>query len=209
MRLFLSSYRAGNYAERLVELFGEGCKVALISNAKDYKTADERNQSVADVMKFLQDLGFDVDELDLRKYFNSKQDWRKYLKNYGAIWLSGGNTFVLCRALAAAGLNDAITEMVHNDELAYGGESAGAILATPSFYGVEHGDDPDVLPEGYTAPTPWEGLGLVSYHIVPHFGTWDAAGQMINVLEAKDLQYVTSTDSEVMIVDGNKEEKLV
>jgi hypothetical protein len=44
MRLFLSSYRAGNYPDKLADLFGK-TKVAVISNAKDYKSPGERKNS--------------------------------------------------------------------------------------------------------------------------------------------------------------------
>jgi dipeptidase E len=103
MRLFLSSYRAGDYPDKLIQLFGKNCKVAVITNAKDDKISSERHESVAEVINFLRELGFKPIEIDLRKYFKESNFSKKDLKNYQAIWLAGGNTFVLVRALKKYG----------------------------------------------------------------------------------------------------------
>ena len=209
MKLFLSSYRAGNHADRLVGLFGIGAKVVVVSNAKDYKSEAERQQSIDDFLRFLRELGFDVVDLDLRKYFGKTTDWAAYLAGFDAVWLAGGNTFVLRRALAKAGFDNAVIEYVRADKIAYGGESAGAIMATPDFIGVEFGDDPHVLPAGYSEPTPKTGLSLVGYDIVPHYQSeWAGAAEMEAALRKAGKAFKTLTDTQVIIVDDDHVEVL-
>jgi dipeptidase E len=209
MRLFLSSYRAGRYESQLVRLLGEGARLAVITNAKDDKADEERLESVRDVLMFLEGLGFIATELDLRTYFKVSPSWPAYFGDYEAVWLAGGNTFVLRRALDAAGLTAPLTELVRQGRLGYGGESAGAIMATPSLTGVQYGDDPDILPVGYTAPTPWAGLGIIDTHLVPHFSSnWDGAAEMVVALEAEGKPYRTMTDEQAFIIDGERQELL-
>jgi dipeptidase E len=209
MRLFLSSYRAGDYDEELVQLFGKNTKVAVITSAKDDKNNQERKESVSEVIEFLKSLGFKPLEIDLRKYFKSSNFTKNDLKEYRAVWVAGGNTFVLRRSLKQSGADKVLDDLVRKNEIIYGGESAGAILATPTFTGVEFGDDPNIVPEGYRKEIIWEGLGIVPYHIVPHYrSAWEGSKDMIKKLKEKNLEYKTITDNQAMVIDGDKEELL-
>jgi dipeptidase E len=99
--------------------------------------------------------------------------------------------------------------MVRNNEIIYGGESAGAILPTPTLIGVQFGDDPEDIPKHYNNEVIWEGLGLVSYRIVPHYESeWLGAEDMIKELKNKSLEYKTLTDSQAIIINDDKEELL-
>ena len=208
MHLFLSSYRAGQYPDRLKEFFSDP-QIAVLTNAKDYKTSRERKESVDEVLDFFRDLKFQAVEIDLRPYFGKPQMAIKELSKYKSFWVAGGNTFVLRKALKYSGVDNWLLNKVHQDELRYGGESAGAVLATPTFTGVQFGDDPDIIPKGYGSETLWKGLGFVPYHIVPHYKSeWLGAEDMIKALRHKELAYRTLTDDQVIIVDGDKEEIL-
>jgi dipeptidase E len=206
MRLFLSSYRAGNYPEKLVGLFGKKTKVAVATNAKDDKTGLEREESVNEVLDFLKSLGFEPTEIDLRKYFSESNFAETNLKKYQAVWIAGGNTFVLVRALKQSGARKVLGNMIRKNEIIYGGESAGAILPTPTLTGVEFGDDPNIIPEGYDKEVVLGGLNLIAYHIVPHYKSeWVGAEEMIKELKKKNLEYKTITDSQAIIINGDKE----
>jgi dipeptidase E len=207
MRLFLSSYRAGNYSDKLVELLGKKAKIAVITNAKDYKSHIERDESVAEVMSFLKSLSFKSTEIDLRDYFARADFSEKFLKKYQVVWVAGGNTFILRRALKQSGASKVLGNMVRKNEIIYAGESAGAILATPTLTGVEFGDDPNIIPEGYDKETIWSGLNLITYHIVPHYKLeWEGAEDMVKELQKRNLEYKTLTDSQAIIINGGKEE---
>jgi dipeptidase E len=209
MRLFLSSYKAGDYPDKLVELFGKKAKVAVITNAKDDKNKKERKESVDEVIEFLSAIGFKAEEIDLRRYFKESSFSEKELQKYQAVWITGGNTFVLARAMVQSGARNVLGNMVRKNEIVYGGESAGAILATPTLTGVEFGDDPEIIPKAYDETVATEGLNLISYHIVPHYkSAWDGAEDMVNELKKKKLTYNLLTDNQAIVINGDKEEFL-
>jgi dipeptidase E len=206
MQLFLSSYRFGNFESGLLEIVGENAQVGVITNAKDYKSSSERATSVKDLFHSFSEIGITPHEIDLRRYFGNTEDMALELDKYDFVWLAGGNTFVLRRALKYSGADTLITERVRNGTLLYGGESAGAIIATPTLKGVEFGDDPYIIPAGYADEEVWDGLGLVPFCIVPHYESgWEGDERMIDTLEAEGLPYKTLTDSQVLIIRDNSE----
>ena len=69
MRLYLSSFRIGNCAERLVAMAGGNDRVAVIANAMDGASDEVREQAVAREVDALAALGFVAEEVDLRFYF--------------------------------------------------------------------------------------------------------------------------------------------
>lgn len=209
MRLFLSAYRAGKYSDQLVKLFGESNKVAVITNAKDYKSKAERQESVDEVLTFFEELKIKPVELDLRKYFGKQLALNKQLSKYSSVWVAGGNTFVVRRAMKYSGCDKILSTLVRKSEIVYGGESAGAILATPTFTGVEFGDEPDIIPRGYKDEVINQGLGFVPYHIVPHYNSvWEGAKDMIAALKKEKLIYKTLTDDQAILINGKDEEFL-
>jgi dipeptidase E len=209
VRLFLSSYRFGDYGDLLLELLGEDTAIGVITNAKDYKTPEERTESVRELFASLQELGLQPHEINLRPFFGQPDFLRAELEKYTAVWLAGGNSFVLRRALKASGGDELLRELVVNDKLLYCGESAGAVMATPTLQGVEFGDDPDVVPEGYPDEDLWDGLGFVPYSIVPHYESdWEGYERMIEVLEEDNIPYKTLNDHQVIVVSDDEEERL-
>jgi dipeptidase E len=211
MRLFLSSYRANGHESELADLFGKGAKVALVNNSKDGKPDEERAQKLKEVIDILSDLDLNPEELDLRDYFKESSKLERRLRKYSAVWVAGGNTFVLRRAMSYSGCDRLLYDMVRKNEIAYGGDSAGAILATPSLRGSEYGDEPDLIPKGYQPEVIWEGLDLVSYHIVPHYRSdwWGTeADKMLDYLKKNKLSYRTLMDGQAILINGDKEEFL-
>ena len=208
MRLFLSSYRAGGHETELKKLIGDVRSVGVVTNAKDYKTASERKESVDEVFDFFRSTGIEAKEIDLRPYFH-KTGSEKELEKFQFIWLAGGNTFILRKALTYSGADKWLTNKVHKNEIIFGGESAGAILATPNFTGVEFGDDPNIVPAGYKKEIIRDGLNFVPFCIVPHYkSAWTGAEEMIEALKAKKLKYKVLTDDQAILIN-DKEEKLL
>jgi dipeptidase E len=211
MRLFLSSQDFGNHSEALIELVGDNTKAAFINNAKDDWNIEDRSEKTEEKKHAFHQLGFEIHELDLRSYFKKKDQLEKELKDYGLVWAAGGNTFILRRAMKASGLDEILKSRLADDTLAYGGSSAGSIVATPSLHGTELGDDPSVIPEHYEKEIIWEGLGLVPFHIVPHYKSdWfgKESEQMVRYLEANNHKFKTLEDGQVIVVENNEIEFL-
>jgi len=128
------------------------------------------------------------------------------------VWVCGGNSFILRRAIAQSGFDEAITDLLAADEIVYGGFSAGACVVTPSLMGIDLCDDPEVVPEGYQEEVIWDGLGLVDYSIVPHYKSDHPESAVLDetatFLEDRGMPFKTLRDGEVIVVDGESEELL-
>src|SRR5437588_4232973 len=110
MKLYLSSFRLGNHPEQLVRLLSSKKKTAVIANAMDGATEHERKLGVERELNDLHSLGLYAEECDLREYFGKKEALKRHLNQYGLVWIRGGNTFVLRRAMDESGLDEALKE---------------------------------------------------------------------------------------------------
>lgn len=211
MRLYLSSHGFGNHLERLQQMVGDNKKVLFIDNAKDDLSEDERQAHVAEKRLEFEEAGFEFYELDLRKYFGKSELLSKIVAGAGLVWVSGGNTFLVRRALKYSGLDEILMNDLRKDLFVYGGSSAGAIIMTKTLRGTEMGDDPYVAPEGYEQEIIWNGLGMIYPQLVPHYqSSWfgNEAQAMIDYFEENGLKYKGLKDGEVYVVDGEFEERL-
>ncbi len=154
-------------------------------------------------MSELASLGIAGTPLDLRDYFGNPAGLRAALSRYDLVWVTGGNAFVLRRAMKQSGFDDVITDMLDRDEIVYGGFSAGAVVAAPGLEGIHLMDDPDEVPAGYDPEPVWEGLGLIDHAIVPHFRSPHpesaAADRAVRHLGGRGLRYRALRDGEVIV----------
>lgn len=206
MRLYLSSYYLGEKPELLHDIIPIGGKIAIIPNAADYReNIVERDAWVASQAKEFSTLGYEAINFDLRDYFNDNvQKLQHKLSGFDMVWLIGGNSFILRKALAQSGFDKIITELVVNDEIAYGGFSAGACVATPTLIGIDKCDNPNIQVDQYAPEIIWEGLDFVPYSIIPHFKSnhreSDQMDKVKTELEKNSLPYRTLRDGEIILI---------
>lgn len=207
MRLYLSSYRMGRRFGALVEALGRGAKVAVVSNATDFIPDEARAayaRTVFDPIAHFNDHGLDASPLDLRTFFNDAAGLETALAGVRLVWANGGNAFLLRRAMRQSGLEAILGREVPVGGLVYGGWSAGAVVAGPTLRGLELMDDPAVVAEGYDPEPIWEGLGLVDFSLVPHFGSdhpeAEAAARAAEWLAGQGMPHRTLRDGEVVVV---------
>ncbi len=207
MRLYLSSFRNGNKPDELLRLLGGGRRTAVINNAQDLLSADDRAEKLADEIDRLKSIGLDPAELDLRMYFDKPDGLKEALSGFGLIWVRGGNCFVLRRAFKRSGADKLIKELLVEDKVAYGGYSAGIDMLTPSLHGAELVDDPDVVPAGYEKDIVWQCLGLVPYAIAPHYKSDHpesaAIDKSIVYLTDNHMPFIALRDGEAIVVNGS------
>ncbi|MCJ8012216.1 peptidase E [Paenibacillus sp. KQZ6P-2] len=209
MKFFLSSsYKIGTEELRLKEMTANGNKhVAFIHNALDYATdLERRNKSVALNISDLERLGFIVDILDLKQYFNSSKTLKEKLEHYDVIWVRGGNTFVLAQAMKLSGFDEIIKEY-HRDckNIVYGGYSAGICILGPTLRGIHLVDDPNQKPYGEQHQTIWEGLNILNYAIAPHYKSDHKESEdMDNAVEYmidNKILFKALRDGEVIVIE--------
>jgi dipeptidase E len=115
MKLYLSSFKVGNQKEKLAEMIGKR-KVALIPNAIDFKSDDPtvnprtRSMSLNDDIRELESLGIEYEVLDLRSYFGKKEELEAKLKEFGGVYVRGGNSFLLRKAFKESGFDEILKE---------------------------------------------------------------------------------------------------
>lgn len=212
MKMFLASYRFGVHGHEFRALASGLDRVAVVANAADAWPASARESAVASEFRELREMGLRPHELDLRRFFGDPAGIAAELDTVDVVWIRGGNTFVLRSALEQSGADDEIVARVRGDRLVYGGYSAGACVASPSLHGVELADDPADLARTTGADVQWDGLGLVDVAFVPHFGSVldeDGAGEkMVRRFDRDGISYLTLTDEQIYLVDGDRRERI-
>lgn len=211
MRLYLSSERLGERAGALLAMVN-GPRVAVIANGYDGASAMAREiyrAEVYDPVSEFKSLGHDPRYLDLRAHFGDPQSLRQRLAGFDLVWVMGGNSFVLRRAMKQSGFDTIIRDMLEADAIAYGGYAAGAVVAGPTLRGLELMDDPFELPEGYDEPLIWSGLGLTPFAIVPHYRSRHpeaaSAEKVVSYMRARRTRFRAIADGEVIVQIGKLE----
>jgi dipeptidase E len=152
----------------------------------------------------LAEIGLKGEELDLRDHFNDHAALAVKLRQYGGVWVMGGNAFALRRAMRQSGFDQCAPELVLNDSLVYGGFSAGAVVACKTLEGIELVDDLGQLPESYESKIIWKGLGFYEKSIAPHYKSdhpeTAAIDKVVAYFEEKKMPYTALHDGEVIVV---------
>ena len=211
MRAYLSSYRLGNHFEQFLALLPRKPNLLLVANALDVFSDEARLRHKAEVYDpnyELEQLGCSVSDLDLRTYFGRPNALKSRLIESDLVWVLGGNSFVLRRAMQQSGFDDLVTEHLRSDEIAYGGFSAGAVVAAPTLDGIHLMDDPEVVPNGYPNEVVWDGLGWIDFAIVPHWQSdhREAADAELAraYLQEKGLPHETLSDGQAFLMVNNE-----
>ncbi|MCL2673216.1 MAG: peptidase E [Alphaproteobacteria bacterium] len=180
MLFYLSSEGLGDSVDKLLGMLGRNRRAAIILNAKDYKTADERAKKLEKETELLESIGVCGNEVDLRDYFGNPTALENAISSYNAVWVPGGNVFLLRRAFAASGLDRILEKKAGDPFFVYAGYSAGCCVLSPTLEGYEITDPPHVAPSPYNPDVIWKGLGLVPFQFVPHNGHGGMMAKMRN-----------------------------
>lgn len=211
MRLYLSSQNVGDHADRLIKMVGDNLTVAYISNAKDDSEEELRIKIPKHKTEF-EAKGFTFKEFDLLKYIGNAKKLEKEISKFGLVWGTGGNTFLLRRAMYDSGLDKILIKLLKQDCFVYGGSSAGSIVTTPSLKGCDQWDNVNAVKELYGKEPVWDGLDLVPFYFVPHYKSdWaeQEAQELADFYSRQGFDHVLAKDGQVYVVDGDKQELLV
>ena len=204
MKLYLSSYYFGDHPTDFSNLIGDNKKVAIIMNATDISPSDKHSIYLDREVAKMAELDLDAEELDLRQYFDNNDNLGAKLNEYGAVWVMGGNTFVLRRAMKQSSFDKLIVEKIKDDSIIYGGFSAGSCVTSRTLHGIELIDNPNEIAEGYDTDVIWDGLGLIDYSIVPHFNSEHKESVVMNDVVKyfidNNLPYKTLRDGEAIVI---------
>jgi dipeptidase E len=187
----------------LTELVGAEARVAVSANAFDMEPAAERRDWLDNEMRALASAGLSPIELDLRGYYGDPAALAAVVAAVDMVWGTGGNVFVLRKALKLSGLDELLRVRLREDSLAYGGCSAGACVCGPTLRGI------DVIDNARAAGEPmFDGLGLVDYSIAPHAGACGEAGEaiarLVTYFQKAKMPYRALRDGQAIVVHGER-----
>lgn len=210
MRLYLSSFRVGNEPEKFSELVSGNKRAAVILNAHDYFPEKERHHCLKEEFRDLEKIGLNPEEIDLRKYNRDNEKLGEELDSYNTLWIPGGDSFLLRRAMFDSGFDIVIKKMLTEDRIVYAGYSAGVVVLAPALRGLELADDDSKVFATYKEECLYEGLNVLPYNIVPHYksqhGKSELMDKVVEFFISENMNYKTLMDGQAIVINGDKEE---
>jgi len=207
VKLYLSSYKLGNDTEGLIRLVNKAnAKAAVINNAIDFSADPGRKAMSLQVeLDDMSSLGFMPEPVDLRSYFGKPNELVEKLSDFDLVWVRGGNSFLLRKAMEQCGFIHVINKLIKTNKLVYSGYSAGICVLAPSLRGVEMVDDPNVQADGYDTGIIWSGYGLIDFYPIVHYDSDHPESQLVDKelahIKSTGIKYKTLRDGDTIIID--------
>lgn len=129
-------------------------------------------------------------------------DFKTFLSEFDFVFVSGGNTFILSYWMQKTGVREILKNLIIEDKVVYGGESAGAVDVAKTVEFASDVDDPNKAPKQID-----EGLGIVDFAIVPHWNTpehQELLEDMKRQYEESGVKTYTLTDEQGIFVNGEE-----
>lgn len=169
MKLYLSSFRLGKQSDKLVAMASTSF-FAVIPNALDAIKDEKIKQAVIDrAIADLKSIGLESTVIDLRDYFDRKSSLLDTMAKFQNVFVTGGNVFVLRRAMAQSGFDNFLRTRISDSKFLYAAYSAGACICAPSLRSFDLVDDPYIVPSGYDPIPIFDGLSIISHSFLPHY----------------------------------------
>lgn len=206
MKLYLSSYLIPDL-NQFIEFVGKNpksIKIGLIVNAKDDKELDEKKIKINRAKNYFKNLGFNVEKIDLKDYFD-KDSLKETLMKYDVIWVIGGNTYSLRWAMEKSNFKNSMKNAFASGVI-YAGDSAGAIVAGPTLKYFDIVDNASSPPE-----TIYEGLNFVDFSILPHSDSDKFKEAIISIkkkLLNNNYKTINLNDNEFVLCENGSFKKL-
>jgi dipeptidase E len=206
MKFYLSSYKLGNETERLKKLVSLH-KIGYIPNALDFSKVDpeRKKKHIENDIESLRELGLKVEMVDLRDFFNKRDELKDMLDELGAIFISGGNVFILRQAMKLSGLDEILREFQDRKDFLYAGYSAAGCVLSSSLSAYAIVDDSTDTPYAGLNEVIWDGLGFIDFAFMPHWNSDHpesaSIGKEIKYCKLNNVPYKAIQDGEVIIVE--------
>ena len=193
-----------------MELTRDGARAAVIANATDVYSADDRRAGVDRERRELTQLSFEVEELDLREFFDT-DGVEDASSDHDLVWVRGGDVWTLRYSMARSGADRALKGLIADDGIVYGGYSAGSCVLAPTLEGLEHVDDPAWVKSLYGVEPSWQGLAVLDFCVVPHVDSpehpeSEACERVAAAYRNSNTPHRCLRDGEVLVINGETEE---
>lgn len=206
MKFYLSSFKFGDKKAQIKQLAPTD-SIWIIPNALDFRIDNDENtvKSIENKIMRLKEIGLNAENLDLKQYFGNQTLLKSRILEYGAVFVMGGNVFVLRQAMKLSGLDDILVDLheSHANFLYSGYSAAGCVLA-PSLKPYQVVGDATKTPYAELDEVIWEGLGLVDFAFMPHYKSnhpeSDAIDRGIEYCVEHNIKYKAVSDGEVIVI---------
>jgi dipeptidase E len=204
MKFYISSFKIGDVPNRLVDLFNDEKTIAYISNALDFAKPESKQKHVDWDINDLTLAGFEVMPIDLKDYFGKQEEFQTVFEHVQGVYVSGGNTYDLRRAMQLSGFDDILIDTLLPTNFVYAGYSAAGCVLSKTLKGYDIVDDPNLHTFG-DYETMWEGLGIIDWQFAPHFDSDHHESEEVNkeieYCEQHGMPYKKLRDGEVIIFE--------
>ncbi len=204
MKFYLSSFKFGDKKAQLKDM-APGHEILIIPNALDFRpSSDERTiNSLENKKDRLREIGLEPTVLDLREYFGESEKLKTIVESKGAVFILGGNVFILRQAMKLSGLDKILINLADDPSFLYSGYSAAGCVLAPSLEPYKVVGDATLTPYYELQEVVWEGLGLVDFAFMPHWHSDHpesaAIGRGIRYCEEQGIKYKAISDGDVLI----------
>lgn len=134
MNFYLSSFKFGDKKDQLAAL-APNDSILIIPNALDFRAFNDEQtlNSIENKKMRLGQLGLKAETLNLRDYFTQPKELESLVRSIGAVFVMGGNVFVLRQAMKLCGLDDVLVDLNNNRDFLYSGYSAAGCVLGPTL----------------------------------------------------------------------------
>lgn len=146
--------------------------------------------------KFFKEQKYNFEEIDLDG--KDEQTLRELLKNFESVFVEGGNTFYLMKAIKGSGFDQVIKELLPKG-LIYSGGSAGSYVACPSIEMAtwRHQNKYD-----HYGVTDFTGMNLVPFLMSVHYKP-EYKELLQEKIKQSKYPVKILTDDQVILVEGD------
>lgn len=205
MKFYLSSFKIGNEGKKLKGLV-KNKKIGYIPNGMDFSeaTLENREKLISYNLNNLRQLELEPEVLNLRNYFGKPNELAKKLDELKAVWISGGNVFVLRQAMKLSGFDRYV--QTHLDKnFVYAGYSAAICVLCENLKPLKIVDKSEDFPYQEIQKTIWKGLGILTYTLLPHYKSdhpeTEVISKAVQYCIENNIPYKTLKDGEVLILE--------
>jgi len=194
-KLLLSSNGSFVIEKGLKLLFNDASAIKLAYITTAGKGAEDK--SYLEIHKeMLRKEGYVFEELDIED--KTEDELRELLKNKNAVYVEGGNTFYLLKAVRESGFDKVIKELLEKG-VVYIGSSAGSYIACPTIEMATW----KPKPRDRFGVTDFTGLNLVPFLVKAHYRREDEDVIKKGILQSKYPVKVLE-DGQAILAEGDE-----
>lgn len=207
MKLFLCSLGITN-KDALQTLFYKPLseiKCGVIKNPMDLKDEEKRKFLYGLVDKGFVSFGINKTDIDLREFENKQEELQALISQLDMLWITGGNVFYLRKLIKKVQFENILINAIKNG-LVYGGDSAGALIISPTLKYLDAVDDISQISEVI-----YDGLNVIDFVPLPHWDNEDFKHKLVGIKNnlEKDGYKVTIYGDKQTIVINDKTMQVV